>query len=106
MGRKGRNQATVGRLMGGEGTVSALLSIPHSTTRITASEDIRAMATHVRADLDGRIATAVVENTMQLMGDKVGLSPEMFHMFLEFLGRDPEIQDRFSAYVAARRILG
>lgn len=84
---------------------NAVVNMPHDTLAISTYEDAISMATHVRADLDGKIAREVTRATVDYMASCSGLSPKMFRMFLEFLGNDPEIQDRFTAYVAAQRIL-
>ena len=87
------------------GAFKAALAIPHESLAVSSVEDSISMATHVVATLDSRIAIEVTKATINYMAEKTGLSPQMFRVFLEFLGTDPEIQDRFLAYTAARRIL-
>lgn len=90
-------------------TLRVNLRLPDDVLDTAVERDLSAMATHIRADMESQIAERIAEKAADkvlcLLADMARMSPTHLITLMEFLAHDEEIQNRFTAYCAARRIL-
>lgn len=87
-----------------ERTVRASLKIPG--TELHHYRDAETMGHAVAAELDDRIVRQIAEHVVEQLGRVAGLGSTEFLAFVRFLGSDPELRDRFTAYKTAKRLRG
>lgn len=92
-----RRSDDIGKLVAG-------MTVDHDLLAISAMNDPARTSTRIRAELDSRIADDLAEQIFRKLAGHAGLSPNQLVLLLEFLGSDPEIQDRFTAFMAGKRI--
>lgn len=86
------------------GRLVAEVTVDDDILAISAVNDPARTGALVRAVLDSHIADDLAEQIFRKLAGHAGLSPNQLVLLLEFLGSDPEIQGRFAAFTAGKRI--
>jgi len=87
--------------------IRAQVRIPDNSLYRTDMYKDTASLTHVvTAEINSRIADALVRQTISQLAERLGVGSETFVDFMRFLTTDPEIRDRYMAHRTARRLWG
>lgn len=85
--------------------LEAQLKVSDDYMRITVDRDFSAMATNVRGSLEAALADKVAKYAVESIARRAAITPDILCELIEFLVADPEIGSRFTAHMAAKRIL-
>jgi len=80
--------------------ISALITLPHETLKLSSYEDTMATSHAVRADLESKIARQLRDEVIGTMAHGAGMDARTFMDFVQFLSEDPELQRRFTGWRA------